>query len=309
MLKLSNKTFLAVSRSLKDNARKLEKYLYEYYFEQGSSEKVAEELKKYQNDDGGFGHALEPDFRLPYSSPMATSIGLRYLSELDNVKNAPEMVKAAINYLETTFDNNRNGWFALSEAVNNYPHAPWWHYDEQKGMTVIDFHWGNPSAEILSYLYKYRELVTALDIDSLIAYAVQYIEEKEEFDSEFELFCYIKLFEAVPEEKQKMLKDSIKAAVAQVIEYDPAKWGEYVPLPLDFVPAPDKESFGVQSKKIEENLDYYIQLIESGKGELIKPPWGESFYQDGLKPAYQEWLGIITLEVLKRLDNYDRLDK
>ncbi len=37
MLKLSNKSFLSISRLLKDKARNLDKYLFEYNFQKGSS--------------------------------------------------------------------------------------------------------------------------------------------------------------------------------------------------------------------------------------------------------------------------------
>jgi len=252
---------------------------------------------------------LEPDFRLPFSSPMATSIGLRHLSKVEGYKNEEEIIKPAINYLESEFNESRNGWFAMSQEVNNYPHTPWWHYDEQKGMTVIDNNWGNPSAELLSYLYKYKEYLSKIDVDYIVEYAIQYIENKVTFASENELFCYIKLFEVLPDEKKKKLKYNIADGISQVIEYDRNKWKEYVPLPLDFVPSPEKESFGVKDSKIEENLDYYIELIEGSEEGLLIPPWGDSFYQDGLKPAYKEWQGILTLEVLKRLDNYNRIDK
>src|SRR5690606_32729227 len=36
--------------------------LFEYAFGEGSRERVWEELERYQNEDGGFGRALEPDF-------------------------------------------------------------------------------------------------------------------------------------------------------------------------------------------------------------------------------------------------------
>ena len=36
---------------------------------------------RFQNDDGGFGRALEPDFRLPASSAIATAVGFQYLRE------------------------------------------------------------------------------------------------------------------------------------------------------------------------------------------------------------------------------------
>lgn len=47
----------------KNHARKLDLALSEHEFESGTMDAVLKELKKYQNDDGGFGNALEPDLR------------------------------------------------------------------------------------------------------------------------------------------------------------------------------------------------------------------------------------------------------
>ncbi|MFL0247104.1 hypothetical protein [Candidatus Clostridium stratigraminis] len=309
MLKLSNTSFLKVSRLLKIEARALEKSLYKYYFEAGSSENVVDELKKYQNTDSGFGKALESDFRLPNSSPMATSIGIRILTEIEETKETRDIIKSALKYLEFAFNNKRNGWYALSKEVNNYPHAPWWHYDDEKGMTIIDKNWGNPSAEILAYLYKYKEYLNKIEINYLVDYAIHYLENKRIFDSENELFCYIKLYEVLPEELKSNLKKLISYGISEVIEYDREKWEGYVPLPLDFVPSPEKESFEVRSDKIDENLDYYVHLIEGSEDKLINPPWGDSFYQGSLSPAYNEWMGVLTLKILKILDNYNRIEK
>ena len=309
MLKLSNETFVNLGHSLKESARELERYLFEYYFEEGSSENVVKELKGFQNDDGGFGNALESDFRQPNSSPMATSIGIRILSELEETKDIKEMIKSAIEYLESTFNENRNGWYALTKEVNNHPHAPWWHYNEDEGMTAVDKSWGNPSAEILAYLYMYMVYLSKIDINYLIEYAIQYIDKIIKFESGHELYCFIELFNALPKEMKGKLKNKIADGISQVIEYDQAKWGEYLPLPLDFVPSPEKARFGVNEHKIDENLDYYIKLLESSNGKLINPPWGDSFYQENLKPAYNEWKGVLTLKILKILDNYDRIEK
>jgi hypothetical protein len=42
---------------------------------------------------------------------------------------------------------------------------------------------------------------------------------------------------------------------------------------------------------------------------LINPPWGDSFYKGNLSPAYNEWKGVLTLKILKTLDNYNRIEK
>ena len=117
---------------IKENCEDLYIFLFEYYFFNGSSDDVLEELKKYQNEDGGFGHGLEPDFLLPLSSPMATTIAFQILNSLDYIDE--KMVKKSVNYLDRTFDKDRMGWWSVPPEVNDYPHAPWWNYDlEAKG--------------------------------------------------------------------------------------------------------------------------------------------------------------------------------
>lgn len=64
-----------------ENARLLERSIFEYRFLGGRSEHVLTVLRSYQNPDGGFGHALEPDLRAPDSQPLFVEFGLRTLYE------------------------------------------------------------------------------------------------------------------------------------------------------------------------------------------------------------------------------------
>lgn len=193
MRHLSRNAFDRAVNFIRGNARPLEKSYLEYRFFNEDEKNVLDELEKFQNNDGGFGNAIEPDLRMPYSSPMSTSVGVRYLKEFDKTIRAQKMIKAAIRYFESSFNDERNGWYALDSKVNDYPHAPWWHLDEETGMTVIDKNWGNPSAEIIAYLFKYVQYVNKLDVKKLVDIAIKNIVNKEEFNSENEIFCYLKL--------------------------------------------------------------------------------------------------------------------
>ncbi|ABR49633.1 conserved hypothetical protein [Alkaliphilus metalliredigens QYMF] len=307
MKTLNKDCFDQASKSIMKYGRALEKSLYQKHFNNGTDQSIMNELKKFQNEDGGFGQGIESDFRLPSSSPMATSVGLGHLSKLDDLEESQEMIQAAIGYLETSFDKDKNGWFAVPKEVNDFPHAPWWHFNEADGMTVIDRNWGNPSAEILAYLYQYRQYVKKLDVDGLVDYAIRHIENVQEIDSENEIFCYIKLYDVLPEELQKRLYKRISLAIEQVIIYDEEKWHEYVPIPVDFVKSSNSNQFGVVEAKLNRNLDFILNELESnGK---INPPWGESFYEGDLKDAYNEWIGLLTLKALVNLDGFERIEE
>ncbi len=307
MKKLSREAFNKIQETINTYARSLEKAIFNDHFDCSDSILIVNELRKFQNEDGGFGHGIESDFRMPNSSPMATSVGVRHLSKLDNLTEAKEMIKKAIHYFEQSFNTERNGWFIASREINDYPHAPWWHFNEDDGMTIVDRNWGNPTAEILAYLYKYRQFINKLEVDSLIEFAIESLENKREFNSENELFCYIKLYEVLDGEVKQRLEKQITRAIPQVIVYDNSKWEEYVPMPLDFVASPEEYNFGVDETSIKANLDFFVYQFETN-GE-IEPPWGKSFYEGDLKPAYNEWIGVLTLKRLKTLDNYGRVIK
>ena len=53
-----------------NNARLLERRRFAYLFGGGPREPVLAALRAYQNPDGGFGNALEPDKRTPTSQPI-----------------------------------------------------------------------------------------------------------------------------------------------------------------------------------------------------------------------------------------------
>ena len=76
---LSRERFDQAALFLKTQARPLERALFELWFEGASSKAVLNALACFQNADGGFGCALEPDMRAPQSSALATGIGLGLL--------------------------------------------------------------------------------------------------------------------------------------------------------------------------------------------------------------------------------------
>jgi len=142
---------------IRESARPLEKQLFLYHFEGGSSEDVAQELAKYQNPDGGLGNGLEPDLRTRCSSALATSNGLATLRELAAPAEDPT-VRGAIAYLLDTYDPEARVWQVVPPEANDAPHAPWMGHDE----TLSD-RWNgfltNPRATIVASLLHYSSLV------------------------------------------------------------------------------------------------------------------------------------------------------
>lgn len=74
MKRLSKSAYKEVRTWIYRNARPLELALWQFCFEGGTREHVMEMLGFYQNEDGGFGNAVEPDCWNTESSPYAVLV-------------------------------------------------------------------------------------------------------------------------------------------------------------------------------------------------------------------------------------------
>lgn len=302
---LSKTIFTKIVSYMNSEARPLERSIFNYYFNDSSTDDILDSLETFQNSDGGFGNGIEPDFKLMQSSPMATSIGLRHLSKVDKSDRAQKMIAKAIGYLETSFDCDRNGWYSIPSNDNNYPHAPWWEFREDINMTVIDYSFGNPTAELIGYLYKYKEYLNTLDVYPLINYAIDNLNKRTEFNSEHEIFCYIRMYNTLEEEFSTQIKDTLKLAVSQLVNINQDEWMNYVPTPLRFIPMKSENYFGIEREFIDQNLDYLTDKLEEyGK---ILPTWQWDNYIEEWEIAKTEWMGILTLECLLSLLKFNRI--
>jgi len=76
-----DKIFENAANFIWENARLLDRAIFEYYFLDGSPDRIKSTLRIYQNTDGGFGHALEPDLRAPDSQPVFVEYAMRTLHD------------------------------------------------------------------------------------------------------------------------------------------------------------------------------------------------------------------------------------
>ena len=305
MKKLSEAILNGLNTYMNTEARPLERSIFNYYFNNSTGDHILDSLEAFQNSDGGFGIGIEPDYKLPQSSPMATSIGLRYLSKIDNSDRAQNMIAKAVGYLEATFNVSRQGWYSVPSIVNEYPHAPWWEFNNEINMTVIDYSWGNPTAELLGYLYKYKEYLKNIDIYSLINIAIANLNEHKEFKSEHEIFCYIYMYNALDNEYSSQIEESLKLAISQLVNVNQSEWINYVPTPLRFIESDSKNHFGINPKLIDENLDYLVDSLEQN-GKIV-PAWQWDKYLDEWEVSKAQWSGILTLEALLSLRKFNRI--
>src|SRR2546421_10840981 len=89
--------FNAAAAFVAANARVLDRRRFQRLFEDGPAAPVRDAVAAYRNDDGGFGHALEPDCRAPGSQPAAVALAVRMMDETDTWDE--DLVRGACDWL------------------------------------------------------------------------------------------------------------------------------------------------------------------------------------------------------------------
>ena len=128
---LSKQSFEEIRQWMVRNARPIEFARWRFHFEQGSKEDVLFALSAYQNEDGGFGHALEADNWSPDSSPYTTGVAFEVLRELGIYHPRQHLVDKALQFLDGTPFFSETGWPFTIPENSDHPHAPWWTFSEE----------------------------------------------------------------------------------------------------------------------------------------------------------------------------------
>ncbi|MGC9378947.1 hypothetical protein [Streptomyces sp. MH13] len=102
-------------------ARVLEQRLFAYHFRGGDAAAVETALDAYRNEDGGYGHALEPDLRGPVSQPLHTAHALRVLDAVGSCGG--QRVERMCRYL-TSVSTADGALPAIHPSQRGYPAAP-----------------------------------------------------------------------------------------------------------------------------------------------------------------------------------------
>ncbi|MFJ8192945.1 hypothetical protein ACIQ8D_24760 [Streptomyces sp. NPDC096094] len=102
-------------------ARVLEQRLFAYHFRGGDAGPVETALDAYRNEDGGYGHALEPDLRGPVSRPSHTAHALRVLDAVGRCGG--QRVERMCRYL-TSVSTADGALPTIHPSQRGYPTAP-----------------------------------------------------------------------------------------------------------------------------------------------------------------------------------------
>ncbi|MHA2385632.1 MAG: hypothetical protein ACXAEE_05430 [Candidatus Thorarchaeota archaeon] len=299
-MKLSRENFAKASEFVHSTARPVDRALFRYHFEDGSKSAVLEKLAKFQNDDGGFGNAIEPDFRLRASSPMATSVGLQYCTELGIDSDNP-IIENAIKYLASTYDSENDYWPATFVDVNDEPHAPWWHVAEVA--PPEERTWPNPSAEILGYLHRHSVHVPKDLMTQLNRRALANLNSSETIEGLYNVMCWDRAYRHIPEPLRSDAEKKLVHTIRSITPLTSEALGE---IRISWL-APSTDSlFLMYPDNLYQLLREEIQKQSDDGGWW--PSWKWDQFEDVWPIAEKEWAGKITVHCLTTLRAFNLND-
>lgn len=278
--------FAAADQFLWTHARLLERRLFAVEFLDQSPGKVVDVLRGYQNPDGGFGHALEPDTRCPASLPIYVEVALQALTTVG--ASDERMVRAACDFLaRVANDADVGGAVPLAfPVIESFPRAA--HWTEWTYAPAL-----NPTAGLVGLLYR--------------------LEVEHPWRDEAEAWCWRAIDADVPDGAHTLSEVLVflehvpargRAEAAAValsqrftempdVHLDPKAPG-YGLSPLHFAPTAD-----ARWRQLFTDAQIDAALDPDGGWPLTWEPPGET--------ARLEWRGIVTLRALRTLSSYGRL--
>lgn len=272
-------------------ARLLDRHRFAHLFLDGDRAPVLAALAAYQNPDGGFGNALEPDLRGPASQPEPVEVAFGVLDEVGAMDHP--MVAAACDWLVTATTPDGGVPFVLPSAAE-HPRAPWWETQPDPPANLV------PTAAIAGLLHKHR--VAHPWLEGATDYSWRAIDAMAG-TSPYEVRAVLPFLDHVPD------RDRAEAAFSRVgaltldqglVALDPGATGE-VHTPLDYAPTPDTMARRLfDDDVIAAHLDHLVASQQPDGGWNVSfPAWTEA--------AGLEWRAWATVHNLTVLRAYGRL--
>ncbi|WP_379133895.1 hypothetical protein [Paenibacillus sp. sgz500958] len=303
-----NADFEGIRRWIYRNARPLDLARWKYHCESGSPEAVVEALSAYQNQDGGFGHALEADSWNPASTPIQTTTAIEKLLEIHFEDKLHPLVQGILKYLDSGADVVEGRWLNTVLSNNDYPHAPWWHTDSDS--TARSEY--NPSAIIAGFILKFADRSTPLYARGLEV--AQELAERFMSNSVLEMHplkCFVTLLELIPQaglQNEFPYSELQEAAVRQagmLIVRDAQNWEGYGCRPSAFVHSPASPFYTGNEILLEQELEY----LSSSKNEagVWNITWSWAAYEKQFAISENWWKAEVAINNVRLLRAFGRI--
>jgi hypothetical protein len=275
--------FDAAAEFMAARARVLDRRVFQRLFQGGAPEPVRDAVAAYRNDDGGFGHALEPDLRAAASQPAAVEMALRIMDAADAWDE--HLVRDAIDWLTSIAPSEGGATFVLP-TLSQGPHAPWWAPAEGNPVSLIQ------TGQIAGVLYArgfdhpWRDAAT-----EVMWRGIEQLTEP----NAYEMFGVLAFLQHVPDRaRAENAVQRIGQSLRALVTLDPTAEGE-THSPLDFAPLPDSIARSLFGKPaINAHLDHLAGAQRDDGGWTFNwPAWSPA--------AEADWRGFLTVDALRVL--------
>jgi hypothetical protein len=285
----------AAAQFVAAHGRLLERRRFAHLFATGAdaldADTVLHALAAYRNPDGGIG-LLEPDLRAPTSQPSAVLYALEVLHELD----APDaaLASGALDWLQTVTNADGGVPFVLASA-RGWPHAPWWVPQDDPPSSLLMTAGVAAAAHRLGLRHPW-----VTDATDYVWAALPGVRPSDPYTFRY----VINFLDAVAEgDRADAALDALAPLVPAdgVLRVSAGAEGEALGA-LEVAPRPDHAGRRLfPDDLIERELD--------GLAAAQCDDGGWTFGWAAWNPAVAwEWRGMVTVEVLKTLRAYGRLE-
>lgn len=299
-------TLNATKKWLYRYARPLELLRWQYHFEHMDAASIIRILCAFQNPDGGFAHAIEPDSWNKKSSPVQTWAATELLREMNLLTTDSEVVQAILIYLEHSFDSNRECWPNTIKS-EQCPQASWWRWQEE-----VNY---NPTAYFCGMIICFAKKESKLyQLGTRIAeQAVSHFLESESNLDGHLLLCYLRLFEfsvkanyikiSHHEAFQEKLQSEIKTFISQ-LEMNWLVDG----VAYEFLKSYRSDLLRVtDNPNIVSDISNYIESHKQDDGTWLIP-WEWQEYPESWAISQNWWKAYGILANLLFLKEFDRIE-
>lgn len=302
---MKNTVFYKARAFMYRNARPLDMARFQYHFEGGSKEAVMNVLSYYQNEDGGFGHAVEADCWNPNSTPLHSSTAGDIIREIDYGDVKHPVIQNLLKWYESGQHFNGRTWELTLESNNHYPHAPWWHSDSVSSCHT-DY---NGTAQMAGFLVCYAKKdspIFQLGVRIAIE-AIADLSLKELMD-QHTCACYMRMAElfekadAIEYIPFHELEEQLHKSINKLIVTDTTKWSGYVCRPSCFISSNKSKYYAANKDSADYECKYIMDTQLADGSWDINWCWEE--FPDQWAISKNWWKGQVIIKNLLYLKGF-----
>lgn len=278
----------AARQFIESAARVLERHRLAAILDGAAIEPVLAALRPYQNPDGGFGHALEPDVRCPGSQPSAALSALEVLAEVGAGRDP--MVAMVTNWIASIAGPDGGVPTVLPSAIG-HPRAPWMEPSPDAGFLTY---------ALAAQLWRLGVRHPWLDLATIWCWEqVEAIEEPVGYTVEFAL----QFLDAVPDRVRataavERLRPAIRPDGTVAV---PGGIADEHIATLDLSPQPD-----APSRALFSDAQIAADLDRLEREQLADGGWDFHFLH--FSPGQTvEWRGVVTVRAVSILRQHGRV--